>query len=52
MCSDVLILKRGRVVDSGSPGDLIDRYGRADMEEVFLDIARDRRAQSSAGAAP
>jgi ABC-2 type transport system ATP-binding protein len=43
LCSDVLMLKRGRIVDRGSPQDLLDRYGRDDMEEVFLDIARDRR---------
>jgi ABC-2 type transport system ATP-binding protein len=43
LCTEVLILKRGRVVDRGSPGDLLQRYGRDDMEEVFLDIARDRR---------
>jgi ABC-2 type transport system ATP-binding protein len=43
LCSHVLMLKRGRIVDRGSPADLLDRYGRDDMEEVFLDIARDRR---------
>jgi ABC-2 type transport system ATP-binding protein len=43
LCSHVLMLKQGRVVDQGSPPDLLDRYGREDMEEVFLDIARDRR---------
>jgi ABC-2 type transport system ATP-binding protein len=43
LCSDVLMLKRGQIVDRGSPRDLLDRYGRDDMEEVFLDIARDRR---------
>jgi len=44
LCSHVLMLKRGRIVDRGSPADLLDRYGREDMEEVFLDIARNRRA--------
>jgi ABC-2 type transport system ATP-binding protein len=43
LCSHVLMLKKGRIVDRGSPRDLLDRYGREDMEEVFLDIARDRR---------
>jgi ABC-2 type transport system ATP-binding protein len=43
LCSHVLMLKRGRIVDRGSPAELLDRYGRDDMEEVFLDIARDRR---------
>jgi len=40
----VLMLKRGRLVDQGSPADLLARYGRDDLEEVFLDIVRDRRA--------
>jgi ABC-2 type transport system ATP-binding protein len=38
------MLKQGRIVDQGSPADLIRRYGREDLEEVFLDIARGRRA--------
>jgi ABC-2 type transport system ATP-binding protein len=44
LCSDVLMLKKGKIVDRGSPRELLDRYGRDDLEEVFLDIARDRRA--------
>ncbi|MGH7161588.1 MAG: ABC transporter ATP-binding protein [Acetobacteraceae bacterium] len=43
LCSDVLMLKEGRIVDRGSPNALIARYGRDDMEEVFLDIARGRQ---------
>ena len=40
MCDDVIMLRAGVVVDQGSPRQLIDRYGRDTMEEVFLDIAR------------
>jgi ABC-2 type transport system ATP-binding protein len=43
LCSQVLMLKQGRIVDSGAPDDLLARYDREDLEEVFLDIARDRR---------
>jgi len=43
MCTDVLMLKQGQIVDRGSPRELLARYGRDDLEEVFLDIARDRR---------
>jgi ABC-2 type transport system ATP-binding protein len=43
LCSQVLMLKQGRIVDRGSPADLLARYRREDLEEVFLDIARDRR---------
>lgn len=40
MCSDVIMMRAGKVVDRGAPGELIARYGRANLEEVFLDIAR------------
>lgn len=40
LCGEVLMLKRGRVVDRGAPAELIARYGRDDLEQVFLDIAR------------
>jgi ABC-2 type transport system ATP-binding protein len=40
MCADVIMLRAGSVVDHGSPAELIGRYGRETMEEVFLDIAR------------
>ena len=43
LCSDVVMLKSGLVVDHGSPDALLTRYGRDDLEAVFLDIARDRR---------
>ncbi|TDH62079.1 ABC transporter ATP-binding protein [Dankookia rubra] len=42
LCGHVLMMKQGRVVDQGSPADLLARYGRDDLEEVFLDIARGR----------
>ena len=42
LCGHVLMMKRGRIVDRGSPADLLARYGRDDLEQVFLDIARDR----------
>ena len=42
LCAHVLMLKGGRVVDAGSPAALLAKYGRDDLEEVFLDIARGR----------
>ncbi|WP_114377933.1 ABC transporter ATP-binding protein [Elioraea thermophila] len=51
MCHRVLMLKRGRVVDQGAPAELIARYGREDLEEVFLDIARGRGAAAAAAQA-
>jgi ABC-2 type transport system ATP-binding protein len=42
LCDDVIMLRAGVLVDQGAPRDLIARYGRENMEEVFLDIARGR----------
>lgn len=42
LCDNVLIMKSGKIIDRGPPSALISRYGRRTMEEVFLDIARDR----------
>jgi ABC-2 type transport system ATP-binding protein len=41
LCDSVLMMKRGRLVDRGSPAELIARHGRETLEEVFLAIARD-----------
>ena len=51
MCSDVLMMKRGRIVDSGPPRELIARYGRQTLEQVFLDIARSTPRQGGRAAA-
>jgi len=40
LCDDVLMMKQGKIVDRGTPDSLIARYGRDDLEQVFLDIAR------------
>ena len=48
LCSMVLMMKSGRLVDRGTPDELLRKYGREDLEEVFLDIARDRRTQKEA----
>jgi ABC-2 type transport system ATP-binding protein len=47
LCTDVLVLKKGRIVDRGAPADLLARYGRDDLEAVFLDIARNRTGGES-----
>jgi ABC-2 type transport system ATP-binding protein len=40
LADQVLMMREGRIVDRGAPGDLIERYGHHNLEEVFLDIAR------------
>jgi ABC-2 type transport system ATP-binding protein len=51
MCDDVIMLREGRVVDQGSPPQLLARYGRENMEEVFLDVARGRSDERVPGGA-
>jgi ABC-2 type transport system ATP-binding protein len=52
LCDFVLMMKQGRLVDRGTPAELIERYGRRTLEEVFLDIARGTRAADAVIAAP
>jgi ABC-2 type transport system ATP-binding protein len=40
LCSDVLVMRRGKIADRGSPTELIARHGRTTLEDVFLAIAR------------
>ena len=44
LCDTVLMLKAGKIVDRGPPDELIARYGRETLEQVFLDIARREEA--------
>ena len=40
LCDEVIMLKRGEIVDQGSPAALLSKYGRDTLDEVFLDISR------------
>ena len=40
VCDDVLMMRNGRLVDRGTPAQLLARYDRDTLEDVFLDIAR------------
>jgi ABC-2 type transport system ATP-binding protein len=42
LASVVMMMRRGRIVDRGTPAELVARHGRASLEEVFLHIARER----------
>ena len=42
MCNDVIMMREGKIVDHGTPQALLTRYGRKNLEEVFLDVARHR----------
>ena len=40
LCNSVMMMKDGTIVDSGTPEDLIRKYGQKNLEEVFLEIVR------------
>src|SRR5262245_45881675 len=40
LCDRVIMMKTGHIEDDDTPERLIARYGRTNLEEVFLDIAR------------
>src|ERR1700692_4186521 len=42
LCDRVIIMKRGRIENDDTPDNIMLRYNRATLEEVFLDVARGR----------
>ena len=42
LCSSVLMMKGGVIVDSGNPDHLIRKHGRSNLEEVFLELVRNK----------
>ena len=36
LCSSVLMMKKGSIIDQGKPKELIKKHKRKNMEEVFL----------------
>jgi ABC-2 type transport system ATP-binding protein len=47
LCDRVIIMKRGRIEDDDSPGQIMARYNRTTLEDVFLDVARGRTAEGA-----
>ena len=41
ICDRLIILKQGKIAAEGRPQEVISRFDRRDLEEVFLDIARE-----------
>ena len=40
LCSSILMMKEGVIIDSGKPEELIKKHGRKNLEEVFLKLSR------------
>ena len=41
LCHEVMMMKNGEIIDKGKCGDLVNKHGRKNLEEVFLKIARE-----------
>ena len=42
LCSSVLMMNNGSIIDQGAPNELIIKHGRKNMEEVFLKLTREQ----------
>lgn len=40
LCTSILMMKNGVIIDQGTPKELINKHGRKNLEEVFLKLAR------------
>jgi ABC-2 type transport system ATP-binding protein len=43
MSDRIIFLQRGKIVAEGTAQQIVTRFGQADLEEVFLKLARDSR---------
>ena len=41
LCSEIMMMKNGEIIDQGKIKDLINKHGRKNLEEVFLKIVRE-----------
>ena len=42
LCSSILMMKNGIIIDQGKPTELIAKHGRKNLEEVFLKLTRNK----------
>ena len=42
LCSSILMMKDGIIIDKGKPKELIAKHGRKNLEEVFLKLTRNK----------
>ena len=48
LCDRVIIMRKGTIVDDDKPSALLARFGRENLEQVFLDVARQQGAAREA----
>ena len=42
LCNSVMMMKNGKIIDSDTPKNLILKHGRKNLEEVFLELVRNK----------
>ncbi|HAD20604.1 MAG TPA: ABC transporter [Opitutae bacterium] len=42
LCDNVLLMKKGKLVEQGSPSQLLDKYDRENLEQVFLELSKEK----------
>ena len=42
LCDSIIMMKKGRIIDVGTCGELIKKHGRSNLEETFLKLARSK----------
>jgi ABC-2 type transport system ATP-binding protein len=40
LCTEVMMMKNGKIIDEGTCESLISKHGRKNLEETFLKIVR------------
>ena len=45
LCDQIIMMKKGEIVDSGTCNELIEKHGRENLEETFHKIARSENEQ-------
>ena len=41
LCYEVMMMKNGEIIDKGKCGDLVNKHGRKNLEDVFLKLVRE-----------
>ena len=42
LCKSILMMKDGKIIDRGTPSEIINKHGKKNLEEVFLKLNRSK----------
>ena len=40
LCDNIIMMKKGKIIDRGTCTQIIKKHGRSNLEETFLKLAR------------